>query len=172
VILAALFSLACATPGQGTTPTAPPPLPRVLVETDPENGDGALRDRLQSVKDLRSALLDKKKRLVVVDDRDRADLVITVVERTTTIPRIRIGLTPPGTTGPVRAVRLRVTLTRSRIDDQDGRVEFTNKNTPFENARGWTAAADDLAQQIEKWIVAHWRATAVSPGRARSRPVR
>jgi hypothetical protein len=49
----------------------------------------------------------------------------------------------------MRVVRLKVQVTRG-----DDKTEFTNKNTPFENNNGWESAADDVAKQIEKWMLA------------------
>jgi hypothetical protein len=124
-------------------------LPRVFVTTS-ERGEGAeLANRRQSVKDLRAALAGKKKTLTLTEDEDRADITIEVMDRTTSVPRVRIGLASPG--GPSRAARLRVKLTRGNDDP----VEFTNKNTAFEDLRGWESAADDIAKQIEKWIFGH-----------------
>jgi hypothetical protein len=124
-------------------------LPRVYVSTDPAGEKNELRDRQQSVKDLRSALASKKKTLVMSDSEERSDITVEVIERTTTVPKVRIGVAAPG--GPARAVHLRVKLTRGSEDP----VELTNTNTVFETSGGWTAAAEDVAKQIEKWIAAH-----------------
>jgi hypothetical protein len=32
---------------------------------------------------------------------------------------------------------------------------FANKNSPLESNGGWKSAADDVAKQIDKWIVDH-----------------
>jgi hypothetical protein len=47
-------------------------------------------------------------------------------------------------------VHLRVRLTCS-----DGAVAFANKNTAIEQNSGWKSAADDIAKQVDKWIVDH-----------------
>jgi hypothetical protein len=154
---AAILSLA-AFLGQGTSTQAAqaPQLPRVYVHTEPSGEPSELRDRQQSVKDLRSALTAKKKNLVVVDDEERADLDVEILGRTTSVPKVRIGLAPPGG-GPARVVRLRLKLTRG-----DESVELTNKNTPIEANRGWQSAAEDLAKQIDTWILEHKRRGPVS----------
>ena len=131
------------------------PLPRVYVHTDQSPGDGVLKEREQSVKDLQSAFGSRKKVLTLVDNDDHADVEVEVLERTTTVPKVRIGINPPNSGGipgagvgvPNRTVRLRVRATRG-----DEKQEFTNKSTPFENDRGWQAAAEDVERQIEKWI--------------------
>jgi len=142
-----------------TTRAAPPALPLVCVTTSDQGGANDLKGRQESVKDLRAALADKKKHLVVVDQEDRADFVVTVIERTTTIPKILFtpmqpGVTGPASTGPSHAVHLRVTIVRGSGDP----TEFTNKGTAVESRGGWASAADDLAKQIDKWIVDHAKA--------------
>lgn len=127
-------------------------LPRVYVHTAESGDPRELRDRQQSVKDLRAAFARKKKDLVVIDDEERADFDVELVDRTTVVPKIRIGLTPPGpgAAGPGRVVHLRVKLTRG-----DQSVEFTNKNTAYDVSNGWSSAADDVVRQIDQWIVLH-----------------
>jgi hypothetical protein len=34
-------------------------------------------------------------------------------------------------------------------------VDFTNKNKAADTPRGWKSAADDLADQIDKWLLEH-----------------
>jgi hypothetical protein len=141
--------------GQTTKPAAPA-LPLVWVTTSDQGGADDLKGRQASVKDLRAALADKKKHLVVVDQEDRADFVVTVIERTTTIPKILFTPMQPGVAGPVssgpsRAVHLRVTIVRGSSDP----TEFTNKGTAIESRGGWGFAADDIAKQIDKWLVDH-----------------
>lgn len=141
--------------GQASKPAAPA-LPLVFVTTSDQGGTQDVKGRQESVKDLRAALGDKKKHLVVVDHEDRADLVVQIIERTTTIPKVvftpmQPGVTGPASTGPSRAVHLRVTIVRGSSDP----VEFTNKGTAIESRGGWNAAADDIAKQIDKWIVDH-----------------
>jgi len=129
-------------------------LPRLYVFTDKSPADGFLKDREQSVKDLRQIFGGRKKVLTVADEEEKADVIVEVVERTTTIPKVSIGIGQPtsmgspGATMPSRAVHLRVRATRGETT-----VEFTNKTTPLGNAQGWTAAADDVAKQIEKWLL-------------------
>ena len=108
----------------------------------------------EAVKDLRQIFGGRKKVLTVADEEDKADVTVEVLERTTSVPKVSIGVGPsgsmgaPGMTMPSRAVRLRVRVTRGETT-----VEFTNKSTPLGNANGWKAAADDVAKQIEKWLL-------------------
>jgi hypothetical protein len=130
------------------------PLPRVYVFTDKDSNDGALKDREESVKDLQAAFAGRKKVLSLADSEERSDVVVEVLERATTVPKFRIGISPspsrvPGVDPPMRAAVLRVKVTRG-----EHTVEFRNKNTPFENPHGWDAAADDVVKQIEKWMLA------------------
>ena len=144
----------------GQTPKATAPaLPLVCVTTSDQGGADDLKGRQASVKDLRAALADKKKHLVVVDQEDRADFVVDVKERTTTTPKILFTPMEPGVAGPVasgpsRAVHLRVTIVRGASDPEI----FTNKGTAIESRGGWKLAADDIAKQIDKWIVDHPKA--------------
>ena len=133
-------------------------LVRVCAHTD-DAGDVPARDaRRESLKDLRAALNNKKKDLVLVKTEDEADVLVEVVDRTTTIPKMVFGPVVPssqpsrGTGGasPVRAVHLRVTLTY-----HGDPVIFTNKAALIESAGGWRSAADDIAKQVDKWIVDH-----------------
>jgi hypothetical protein len=125
-------------------------LPRVYVHTAESGEPHDVRDRKESVKDLRAAFSKKKKDLVVVDDADRADIDVELIDRTIVTPKIRIGITPQGQTGPTRVVHLRVKLTRG-----DTTMEFTNKNTAYDVMNGWSSAADDVVRQVDQWIVLH-----------------
>jgi hypothetical protein len=72
------------------------------------------------------AALAKKKPLAIVDDEDKADVVVEVIDRGLTVPRVAFGsstMTGGGTPGPAppptRVVHLRVTAsagTRRRSD--------------------------------------------------------
>jgi hypothetical protein len=135
---------------------AAPALPLVYVTTSDQGDTDDVKGRQQSVKDLRAALSDKKKHFVVVDQEARADFVVQVLERSTTIPKVLFtpmqpGVAGPVMTGPSRAVHLRVTLVQGASDP----TEFTNKGTAIESRGGWNSAADDIAKQIDKWIVDH-----------------
>jgi hypothetical protein len=150
VIAWLLWTFVAALPA-GQTPA--PALPRVYITTAVRGAEADLRDRQQSVKDLRSALAGKKKDLVLVDTDD-ADYIIDVVDRSFTVPKIAFMPPPrPGQPGidasPARAVHLRVAL-RHGTDDP---IDFTNKSTYLESGGGWKAAADEIAKQIDKWLV-------------------
>ena len=140
----------------GQTAKAVPALPRVYVTMSDTGGADDVKGRQESVKDLRAALSDKKKHLAVVDEKDRADFVVQVMERTTTTPKVLFtpmqpGVAGPVMTGPSRAVHLRVTIVHGTSDP----TEFTNKGTAIESRGGWNFAAADIAKQIDKWIVDH-----------------
>jgi hypothetical protein len=133
-------------------------LVRVYAHTD-DKGEVSARDaRRQSLKDLLSALNGRKKDMVLVKTEDEADVLVEVVDRTTTIPKLVFGpVVSPGqpsrSTGaasPIRAVHLRVALTY-RGDP----VIFTNKAALLESTGGWRTAADEIVKQIDKWIIDH-----------------
>jgi hypothetical protein len=139
-----------------TAKAAAPALPLVYVTTSDQGGADDVKGRQESVKDLRAALSDKKKHLVVADHEEGADFVVKVMERTVTTPKVLFAPMQPGVAGPVptgpsRAVHLRVTLVQGSSDP----TEFSNKGTAIESRGGWNFAADDIAKQIDKWIVDH-----------------
>jgi hypothetical protein len=107
------------------------------------------------LKHLVDALGKHKTLLVRVEKEELGDLKIEVVERRVDVPRVVVGVgarpgQPPGMSGPARTVQLLVALDW-RGDD----VDFQNKNKPLESQRGWVAAADDVADQLRKWIADH-----------------
>lgn len=128
---------------------------RVFVRTDDSGEATELAARKQSVKDLASAVASKKKSLVLVDAEEKGDVVLAVEDRAVTVPKVVFGMgerpgQPPGGGGVVRVAVLHVTL---KWDD--GSIAFSNKNKPFESARGWKSAADDIAGQVNQWVSAH-----------------
>jgi lauroyl/myristoyl acyltransferase len=133
---------------------APAAVVPVFVHTEDTGESSELAARLASVKDLTAALAAKKKTMAVADTVEQADLFIEVVSRGLVVPKVVIGLgprpgDPPGARGVVRTAVLQVQVRQ----DRDGKgVDFRNKNKPNDNPRGWKSAADDLADQIEKWI--------------------
>jgi len=143
-----------------TAKAAGPVLPLVYVTTSDQGSANDIKGRQESVKDLRAALSGKKKHFVLVDQAERADFVVDVIERTLTVPKVvfapmQPGVTGPTSTGPSRAVHLRVTIVRGASDP----TEFTNKGTAIESRGGWNSAADDIAKQLDKWIVDHTKAS-------------
>lgn len=127
-------------------------LPRVFVHTEPDGQEDELEARRQSVKDLAASLAAKTKLLVLTESLEESDIEVEVIDRGLNVPRVVIGLgsrpgQPPGGNAPARTVILRVRLT-----DGAKTIELKNKNAPFESARGWKSAADDIAKQIEKLI--------------------
>lgn len=139
-------------PQSSSSPQPNPSLVRVFVQTD-DSGEGhELAARRESVRDLAAALAGKKKSIAVVDDEDKADLIVEILDRGVTVPRVVIGIgarpgEPTGMAGPVRVVVL-----RARLTFREESITFTNKNKPAENSRGWKSAADDIGNQVDKWI--------------------
>jgi hypothetical protein len=133
-----------------------PGLVRVYVHTDDDGELAELAARRTSVTDLGAAIKAKKKDLVVVSERDAADVVLEVMDRAFIVPRVVFGLgnkpgeLPPAGTSPVRAVQLRVRL---EIVGRDSPPDFRNRNSPRESSGGWRSAADDIAKQVQAWIV-------------------
>lgn len=156
VFLLALVIAAGVTTGASTPQTAAKGPLRVHVQTDEIGGD--LTNRQASVTDLSAALASKKKVFILVDDEERAEVIVEVLDRTVDTPKVVIGLGarpgyPPNTpTGPARSVRLRASVKFGAEQES-----LTNKNSPLENQRGWKSAAEDLATQIERWITARSR---------------
>lgn len=150
---ALIAALLCALPGQSAAlPQVDPALIRVYVGTNP----GGLGELEQSVKDLTSAIASKKKLMAIVDDEDKADVVIVVKHRGTTVPKIVIGIGPrpgqgadPAATSPAREALLTVDLGLAHADEK---LEIKNKNRANDNPGGWKSAAEDIAKQVEKWV--------------------
>ena len=137
-------------------PQADPALIRVYIDSQPGPDAIGFSERQQSGKDLAAALAGKKKLVTIVDDEDKADVVVEVHERTTTVPKIVIGLGPrsgqttnPAATAPTREARLRVSASLTHADESR---EITNKNRAHDHPGGWKSAAEDIAKQIEKWL--------------------
>jgi hypothetical protein len=153
VFLVAIVTLSAAAPSRPALQTpAKAPL-RVFVHTDEIGGD--FTGRHTSVTDLSTALAAKKKVFTVVEIEENADVVVNVLDRTVDTPKVVIGIgarpgMPPGSAvSPARAVKL-----RARVKHADQEEVLVNKNSPLENQRGWKAAAEDLATQIERWVTA------------------
>lgn len=140
------------------SPVAPaqldPNLIRIYIRTDDGGNAQELAARRDSVRHLQSAISGKKKVLVIVPDQDRADVVIDVLDRGLTVPKIvfgigaRSGQRPDPGAPPQRNVQLRVRVDAVEIDDD---AEIKNKNRALDSDPGWKSAADDVARQIEKW---------------------
>jgi len=151
-LLAWLLVLALVSQAKPSTPD--PKLIRVYVFTEASDDAAETAARRESVKDLSTGLAGKKKTVVIVDDEDRADVAIEVIERTRTVPRVVFGLAArpgqpsSGVPPPARVVHLKVTLTH-----RGESVELKNKNSPLESAGGWKSSADDIVKQCERWIV-------------------
>ena len=110
----------------------------------------------QSAKDLTAALAGKKKLFTIVDDEDKADIVLEVQERTVTVPKIVIGIGPrpgqstnPASTMPAREARMHV---GGSLVHGDESLDMRNKNRANDHPGGWKSAAEDIAKQVEKWV--------------------
>ena len=146
----------------GQTPAVPvqpdPRLIRVHVLTAEGGHADELAARRVSLEHLAVALAGQKKGtvLAVVDAESKADVVVDVIQRSTTVPKVVFGLGPsrsggassPSMNPPTRHAVLHVTLQMAAGSD---RVEFKNKNRVVESEQGWKSAAGDIAKQIEKW---------------------
>jgi hypothetical protein len=146
--------LACAvqTGAPKPAPPAPPPpspnLIRVYVDAGGDD-DPALKT---SVKDLAEAIGDRKKSLTSVDDEDKADVTVQVIQRVTDTPKVVIGIgsrpgEPPGGAMVQRTGKLQIQIRFGAMQ-----VSLENKNKAYDNPRGWKSAADDLAGQVDKWV--------------------
>jgi hypothetical protein len=149
--MAMLWLVLALMPQAGTgKPAAPPPNPsliRIHVDTDSDD----IKELETSIKDLTEAINARKKSLVTVDDEDKADVTVQVIQRVVEVPKVVIGLgprpgEPPGMT-TVKTARLQVQLRFEAIQ-----VSLQNKNKVYDNPGGWRSAAEDLAEQIDKWV--------------------
>jgi len=139
----------------GTTkpaPPAPPPPKPELIRVYVDTGGDDDKDLTTSARDLAEAIADRKKSLASVDAEEKADVTVEVVQRATEIPKLVIGIgsrpgEPPGGATPAKIGRLQV-----RIRFQAMQVSLQNKNKAYDNPRGWKSAAEDLAEQIDKWV--------------------
>lgn len=143
-----------------TVPGQPDPrLIRVHVLTADGGHSDELAGRRASLEHLAVALAGQKKGtvLAVVDAESKSDVVVDVIQRSVTVPKVVFGLGPsrsggassPSMNPPTRHAVLHVTLHMAAGSD---RVEFKNKNRAIESEQGWKSAAGDIAKQIEKWI--------------------
>ena len=112
-------------------------------------------DLFESAQDLSAVFATRKKDLAVVATPEHADVVVTVTNRTVTIPRVAIGVVPanrPGApaSGPVRIMHVRITLTAGKDE-----IEVNSKESVLEPTTTWRLATDAVAKQVEKWIADH-----------------
>jgi len=154
-VISALCAAIVAAAAPASTPAQSKAPARVIVFTDDSGDPAELASRKTSVKDLTDALAAKKKLFVGTTNEDDAELLIEVIDRAVTVPKVVIGIGPrPGqstmASGPARAAELRVRL-KTRAGEP---VDFKNKNKAADNPRGWKSAADDIADQIERWHLA------------------
>lgn len=163
-MLGCLILSLCAIAAAQTPATSQPPDPqliRVYVQTDDGGIAEELAARRESVGHLAAAIAGQKKgkAYVIVADEDVADVVIAVMHRGLTVPKVTIGLgtmgSRPGVRAPVmptRLAQLHVTMAAPGAADPVG---VTNKNRAPDSERGWKSAAEDIAKQAGKWIAEH-----------------
>lgn len=151
VTLIGVLSLQSAAPSQ-----ADPALIRIYIDARTDASLGSLAEREQSAKDLAAALAGKKRLFTIVNDEDKADVVLKVEGRALTTPKILIGIgsapgqtTNPATTLPSRQAQLHV---RASLVHADEFIQIRNKNRANDNPGGWKSAAEDIARQVEKWV--------------------
>ena len=157
ILMPVVFAVVAAlVPAQAPTPTPNPSLIRVFVHTEIAGQASELNDRRQSVKDMTAAVAARKKSLVVVDDEAKADVVIEILDRAVNVPKVVMGLqqSRPGDPSSIAGMNgpVRIAILRAKLTSGDLAPVFTNKNKPAESAGGWKAAAEDIGQQIDKWI--------------------
>ncbi len=136
----------------GQAPIVPDP---ALIRVHVHTGDGVIDEELAarrtSQKDLATALASKKKWLVNVDDEEQADVSLEITGRSITVPRVVIGLAgrpgEPPSPGLVRRGTLSVTLKSGPAT-----LRLANKNATSDNPGGWKSAAENIADQVEKWV--------------------
>jgi hypothetical protein len=151
--------VATQTPGAPLTPN--PGLIRVHVKTDDGGIAEELAARRQSVRHLDEALAarNKGKAFVIVGDEELADVVIEVMHRGLTVPKVTFGLGSMGTrpgfrtpAAPTRLAQLHVTMVAAGVDEP---VAVTNTNRAPDSERGWKSAAEDIAKKAEQWTADH-----------------
>jgi hypothetical protein len=140
--------------GYGQAPTPDPALIRVYVHTADGGHEEEVAARRVSRKDLATALAGKKKVIVVVEDGDNADVSIEILGRAVEVPRVVIGLAgrpgQPSSPGLVRLGTLNVSLESGPVT-----LALSNKNRTNDNPGGWKSAAENIADQTEKWVREH-----------------
>jgi len=137
-------------------PQADSTLIRIYINTRASTDPLGLAEREQSGKDLATALSGKKKRVTIVDDEDKADVVLELEARRVAAPKIVIGIGPrpgdptnPASTMPSLQAQLRVKASLVHADESN---RFSNKNRAYDNPGGWKSVAEDIARQLEKWV--------------------
>jgi hypothetical protein len=140
--------------GHGQAQTPDPGLIRIYVHTADGGHEEELAARQASRKDLAAALAGKKKVVVVVDADDTADVSIEILGRAVEVPRVVIGLAgrpgQPSSPGLVRLGTLNVSLESGPVT-----LALSNKNRTNDNPGGWKSAAENIADQTEKWVREH-----------------
>jgi hypothetical protein len=134
--------------------TVDPTLIRVYVHTAEGGHEEELAARRASRKDLTTALASKKKLIVIVEDEDTADVSLEILGRSIDVPRVVIGLAgrpgEPPSPGLVRLGTLNVSLGSGPVT-----LTLSNKNRTNDNPGGWKSAAENIADQTEKWVREH-----------------
>ena len=141
--------------GQGQSQTTvDASLIRVYVHTADGGHEEELAARRASRKDLATALAGKKKLMVIVEGEDSADVSLEIMGRSIAVPRVVIGLAgrpgDPPSPGLVRLGTLSVSLESGPVT-----LTLSNKNRTNDNPGGWKSAAENIADQTDKWVREH-----------------
>jgi hypothetical protein len=142
ILVACLFSFAAV---QHERPADQPRGARVYIYTaESPSGGGSEEEqgRRDSVRDLRDAMAHKKG-ITLVDDRDRADVVVEVIGR-----EKREG--PEGGFGGKSVTQFGDTILRLRVKAGDAESEIKGIGQAY-----WGRAAKDAADRLTKWIARH-----------------
>ena len=140
-------------PAQIQAPPTSSSLVRICVLPAP---DRAFPDFADAAADLINAFQKMKKDLYVVAAEERPDVVITITERSATVPKFALSAAAPGppsmgAMGPVKSMHITSTLVAAGGDD----VEIKGRNQARESAGAWQLVAEDVAKQAQKWIAKH-----------------
>jgi hypothetical protein len=134
---------------QGGKTTAPIRI-AVFTATAPADqfADPEERQRVDSVKDLRAMLLDRR-RIKVVDRDEQPDVLIEVLQRDRKADGGSVATAAPffgGAIATARPTQKAVVRVRLSVVGRDYTTEITGTGGP------WRAAARDAAKTIETWV--------------------
>ena len=134
-------------------PSPNPSLIRVFVETSELGHEDEQAARRSSVAELAQAIKGKKKSLTIVSEKDQGDITVRIIQRVVDTPKFVVGLgpragQPPGGAPPLRTAKLRADLHFGEV-----KLSLESKVKAYDNPSGWKGAAEDLADQIDKWVV-------------------
>ncbi len=112
-------------------------------------------DLFESAQDVSAAFATRKKDLVVVASPEDADVVVTITDRTVTVPKVAIGVVPPNRPGAPASGRVRIMHVRTTLTAGKDEIEVNSKSSALKRTTTWKLAAEDVAKEVEKWIADH-----------------